>query len=197
MQLTKITVLTFTLLSFLLSKDLPLGSSIPLSSIKMESINGEKVSLNDVMMENGLLVNFTCNTCPWVKRWQDRYNGLAEASKKNKIGFIAINPNAGKRDRGESMDDMKKFSDKYDHNFLYALDKEAKLATAFGARTTPHIYLFNGEGKLVYKGAIDDNAAKKRKVKKNYLMNAIKAVGKNKEVKLAETKALGCSIKFP
>ena len=79
----------------------------------MESINGEKVSLNDVMMENGLLVNFTCNTCPWVKRWQDRYNGLAEASKKNKIGFIAINPNAGKRDRGESMDDMKKFSDKY------------------------------------------------------------------------------------
>jgi peroxiredoxin len=197
MQLTKITVLTFTLFSFLLSKDLPLGSSIPLSSIKMESINGEKVSLNDVMMENGLLVNFTCNTCPWVKRWQDRYNGLAEASKKNKLGCIAINPNAGKRDRGESMDDMKKFSDKYDHNFLYALDKEAKLATAFGARTTPHIYLFNGEGKLVYKGAIDDNAAKKRKVKKNYLMNAIKAVGKNKEVKLAETKALGCSIKFP
>ena len=95
------------------------------------------------------------------------------------------------------MDDMKKFSDKYDHNFLYTLDKEAKLATAFGAQTTPHIYLFNGEGKLVYKGAIDDNAAKKRKVKKNYLMNAIKAVGKNKEVKLAETKALGCSIKFP
>ena len=197
MQLTKITVLTVTLFSFLLSKDLPLGSSVPLSSIKMESINGEKVSLNDVMMENGLLVNFTCNTCPWVKRWQDRYNSLAEASKKNKIGFIAINPNAGKRDRGESMDDMKKFSDKYDHNFLYTLDKEAKLATAFGARTTPHIYLFNGEGKLVYKGAIDDNAAKKRKVKKNYLMNAIKAVGKNKEVKLAETKALGCSIKFP
>ena len=86
MRLTKITVLTVTLFSFLLSKDLPLGSSIPLASVKMEGINGEKVSLNDVMMENGLLVNFTCNTCPWVVRWQDRYNGLAEASKKNKIG---------------------------------------------------------------------------------------------------------------
>ena len=55
MRLTKITVLTVTLFSFLLSKDLPLGSSIPLASVKMEGINGEKVSLNDVMMENGLL----------------------------------------------------------------------------------------------------------------------------------------------
>ena len=182
MQPRKTLLLTFMLSSFLLSKDLPLGSNIPMASIKMEGINGEKVSLSDVIMENGLLVNFTCNTCPWVVRWQDRYNDLAKASKKNKIGYIAINPNAGKRDRGENMD---------------TLVKDAKLATAFGARTTPHIYLFDGDGKLVYRGAIDDNAAKKRKVKKKYLMDAIKAVGKGKDVRLAETKALGCSIKFP
>tara|TARA_B110000003_G_scaffold267196_1_gene295128 strand:- start:39 stop:587 length:549 start_codon:yes stop_codon:yes gene_type:complete len=179
------------------SKDLPLGSSIPMASIKMKGINGEKVSLDDVMMENGLLVNFTCNTCPWVVRWQDRYNDLAKASKKNKIGFIAVNPNAGKRKGGESMEDMKKFAEKYGHNFLYTLDKDAKIATAFGARTTPHIYLFDGDGKLVYRGAIDDNAPKKRKVKKSYLMDAIKAVGKDKKIQIAETKALGCSIKFP
>ena len=193
----KTALLTFILSSFLLSKDLPLGSNIPMASIKMEGINGEKVSLSDVIMENGLLVNFTCNTCPWVVRWQDRYNDLAKASKKNKIGYIAINPNAGKRDGGENMEDMKTFAAKYDHDFLYTLDKDAKLAKAFGARTTPHIYLFDGDGKLVYRGAIDDNAAKKRKVKKKYLMDAIKAVGKGKEVRLAETKALGCSIKFP
>ena len=197
MRPRKTLLLTFMLSSFLLSKDLPLGSNIPMASIKMEGINGEKVSLNDVIMENGLLVNFTCNTCPWVVRWQDRYNDLAKASKKNKIGYIAINQNAGKRDRGENMEDMKTFAAKYDHNFLYTLDKDAKLATAFGARTTPHIYLFDGDGKLVYRGAIDDNAAKKRKVNKKYLMDAIKAVGNGKDVRLAETKALGCSIKFP
>ena len=197
MRLVKTISLIFILSSFLLSNDLPLGSNIPMASIKMEGINGEKVSLSDVMMENGLLVNFTCNTCPWVVRWQDRYNDLAKASEKNKIGYIAINPNAGKRDGGENMEDMKTFAAKYDHDFLYTLDKDAKLAKAFGARTTPHIYLFNGDGKLVYRGAIDDNAAKKRKVKKKYLMDAIKAVGKGKEVRLAETKALGCSIKFP
>ena len=197
MLLRRTALLTIILFSFVQSKDLPLGSSIPMASIKMKGINGEKVSLDDVMMENGLLVNFTCNTCPWVVRWQDRYNDLAKASKKNKIGFIAVNPNAGKRKGGESMEDMKKFAEKYGHNFLYTLDKDAKIATAFGARTTPHIYLFDGDGKLVYRGAIDDNAPKKRKVKKSYLMDAIKAVGKDKKIQIAETKALGCSIKFP
>ena len=83
MRPRKTVLLTFMLSSFLLSKDLPLGSNIPMASIKMEGINGEKVSLSDVIMENGLLVNFTCNTCPWVVRWQDRYNDLAKASKKN------------------------------------------------------------------------------------------------------------------
>ena len=59
MQLRKTLLLTFMLSSFLLSKDLPLGSNIPMASIKMEGINGEKVSLSDVIMENGLLVNLS------------------------------------------------------------------------------------------------------------------------------------------
>ena len=189
--------MTTLLLTLSLAGDLPLGSSIPMAFVKMEDINGNKVSLSDVMMENGLLVNFTCNTCPWVIKWQDRYNELAKASQKNKIGFIALNPNAGKRDGGEDMKDMKKFAKKYGHDFLYALDEGAKLASAFGAKYTPHIYLFDGNGKLVYRGAIDDNPVKRKKVKKYYLMDAIKAVGKAKSIDLAETKAFGCSIKFP
>ena len=158
LRLIKNILIFSSLFSFILAEDLALGSSIPLPDVKMVDISGKKVSLNDVKMKNGLLVNFSCNTCPWVVRWQDRYNDLAKVSKKNKIGFIAINPNAGKRERGENMEDMKEFAEKYGHNFLYTLDKGAKLATAFGARTTPHIYLFDGDGKLVYRGAIDDNA---------------------------------------
>ena len=76
------------LFSFSVAEDLPLGSSIPMADIKMKDINGRQVSLNSVKMENGLLVNFTCNTCPWVIKWQDRYNELAKASQKNKIGLL-------------------------------------------------------------------------------------------------------------
>ena len=193
--LKKISILTI-LFSFTFAGELELGSSIPLGDVKMTDISGKIVSLNDVKMENGLLVNFSCNTCPWVVAWQDRYNALAKASNNNKIGFITINPNARTRNRGESLDNMRDFSKKYGHEFLYAVDKDSKLAVAFGATHTPHIYLFNGSGKLVYRGAIDDNARKPSKVKNNYLMDAIKAVGKGKKVKVASTKSLGCEIKF-
>ena len=184
------------LLSTIFAGELELGSGIPLANIKMMDISGKMISLNDVKMENGLLVNFSCNTCPWVVAWQNRYNALAEESNENKIGFITVNPNTRIRDRGEGLSDMREFAKKYGHDFLYTLDKEAKLATAFGATKTPHIYLFNGEGKLVYRGAIDDNARKPKKVKNNYLSNAIKAVANGKNIDLAETKALGCAIKF-
>ena len=183
-------------LSAIFAGELELGSTIPLADIKMMDISGKMISLNDVKMENGLLENFSCNTCPWVVAWQNRYNSLAEESNKNKIGFITVNPNTRIRDRGEGLSDMRDFAKKYKHDFLYALDKEAKLAEAFGATKTPHIYLFNGEGKLVYRGAIDDNARKPKKVKNKYLFNAIKAVANGDNIDLAETKALGCAIKF-
>ena len=84
--------LSFTLLlSTIFAGELEIGSSIPLANIKMMDISGKMISLNDVKMKNGLLVNFSCNTCPWVVAWQDRYNALAEESNKNKIGFITVN----------------------------------------------------------------------------------------------------------
>ena len=64
-------------------------------------------------------------------------------------------------------------------------------------RDRPHIYLFDSNGKLVYRGAIDDNAYKPKKVKKTYLFDAINALGSSKTINIAETKARGCSIKFP
>ena len=198
LRIIKNIVILSSLLSFIFAEDLALGSSIPLPDVKMVDISGKKVSLNDVKMKNGLLVNFSCNTCPWVHAWQDRYNGLAKASAENNIGFITINPNSRNREKiGEGLKDMQKFSNKYDHDFLYTVDEGSKLATAFGATQTPHIYLFDSNGTLVYRGAIDDNAYKPKKVKKTYLLDAINALGSSKSINIAETKARGCSIKFP
>ncbi|MDC0234752.1 redoxin domain-containing protein [Candidatus Marinimicrobia bacterium] len=193
----KQTTILASLLTFTFAGELDLGASMPMGDVKMTDISGKTVTLNDVKMENGLLVNFSCNKCPWVVAWQDRYNSLSEVSNKNKIGFITINPNTKNRDKiGEGLDDMRDFSKKYGHNFLYTVDKGAELATAFGATKTPHIYLFDGKGKLVYRGAIDDNARKPKKVKNKYLMDAIQAVGNGQKITVAETRALGCSIKF-
>ena len=94
------------------------------------------------------------------------------------------------------MDEMIYHATTNEYRFPYVLDKDAKLAKAFGAMKTPHVYLFNSDNKLVYTGAIDDNAKSAKKVKNNYLMDAIRALGTNKKIKISETKALGCSIKY-
>jgi hypothetical protein len=77
----------------------------------------------------------------------------------------------------------------------YLIDENSKLANAFGAKTTPHIFLFNSEKKLAYKGAIDDNYKSINDVTKNYLLNALGEVSNQESVSVNVTKAVGCSIK--
>ena len=69
------------------------------------------------------------------------------------------------------------------------------MANAWGARTTPHVFLFDPQFILRYEGAIDDNHKNKEEVTQQYLMNAIKNLGEGKAIDPANTKALGCSIK--
>ena len=176
--------------------ELELGSKMPLAEVKMVDVSGKNVSLKDAMGENGLLVVFSCNTCPWVDAWEDRYISVSKLSQKKDVGMIAINPNQGSRNKGDGLGDMQSRAKKAKYNFYYTLDKESKLASAFGATRTPHIYLFNNKGTLVYRGAIDDNARRPKKVENPYLMDAINAMVDGEKITTASTKALGCGIKY-
>ena len=178
------------------AKELDLGSGLPLEDVKMMDINGKKVSLGEVKGENGLLVIFSCNTCPWVIKWEDRYVELAKKYQSKGVGMIALNSNETTFGSVDSMDKMKAHAKDKGYNFYYAMDNGAKLAREFGATRTPHVYLFNAEDKLVYRGAIDDNAKNKKKVKKPYVADAIDAMLAGSTIKYASTKALGCGIKF-
>jgi thioredoxin-related protein len=178
------------------SAELELGSAIPLADVKMPDISGEQMSLNNVMGENGLVVIFSCNTCPWVDAWEDRYVELAEAYQKRGVGFVAINSNAAYRNKGDGFGDMQVRAKEKGYNFYYTLDKNSQLAKAFGATRTPHVFMFNDGGKLVYRGAIDDNAQNPKKVEEAYLASALDASLAGEVIKAASTKALGCTIKF-
>ena len=107
-----------------------------------------------------------------------------------------MNSNARLHSSVDSFDEMIYHAEVNDYKFPYTLDKNSKLAKAFGAMKTPHVYLFDNAGELVYRGAIDDNAKNAKKVKRKYLADAINAVSKKMKIKTKTTKALGCSIKF-
>jgi peroxiredoxin len=174
---------------------LAIGSDAPMTDVAMQTTDGEMVTLEDAAMENGLVVMFTCNTCPYVKAWEDRFNEVSNMAKKQGIGFIALNPNTEYRDRGDSMADMKKRAKDYNYQFTYALDENNELADAYGATRTPEIFLFNSDMKLVYHGAIDDNYKSKEDVQETYLKDALMALGSGNDISTKTTKSLGCSIK--
>ena len=196
MRKSMILIFPLMLLTAAEADELDIGSEMPLAEVKMADVGGKNVSLKDAMGENGLLVVFSCNTCPWVNAWEDRYISVSKLSQKKGVGMIAINPNEGSRENGDSMDDMQSRAKKAKYDFYYTLDKESKLASAFGASRTPQIYLFNNKGTLVYRGAIDDNARRPRKVENPYLMDAINAMVAGEKINTASTKALGCGIKY-
>lgn len=177
--------------------ELAIGAKAPLTDVELEDVSGKMVTLAEVAGENGLLVNFSCNTCPWVARWEDRYNPIAKLAGEHGIGTIALNPNSGYRDRGESMEDMQQRAEKSGYEFFYALDENSRLAQAFGATRTPHIFLFNSDMELVYRGAIDDNAGSAKDVENHYLKDAIRELSAGKEITNKTTKSLGCTIKWP
>ena len=174
---------------------LEIGAKAPMTDYKMADITGASMSLADLKKENGLLVVFSCNTCPFVIGWEDRYPPLAEHCNKNNIGMVAINSNEAKREGADSMEEMKKHAKAKDYNFSYVVDTDSKLAKGFGATKTPQVFLFNNNMELVYTGAIDDNMEKPAEVKHHYVKDAIGSMLAGKPCKPNSTRAIGCSIK--
>jgi hypothetical protein len=132
---------------------------------------------------------------PGSEGWEGRYNALDAQAEALNIGMVLVNSNTAKRGGDDSYTEMKKHAADLAYTMPYVLDEDHKLADAFTARTTPHVFLFDGDFKLVYSGAIDDNARDADAVKNHWLANAMDRMAEGKRVKPDQTKALGCSIK--
>ncbi|MGB1076498.1 MAG: redoxin family protein [Flavobacteriales bacterium] len=184
------------------SDELAIGASLPLSDHVMMNTDGSKFTLNGHMGDQGLLVIFSCNTCPFVvgngeksEGWEGRYNALNDAANAAGINMVLVNSNEAKREGDDSFRAMQKHAEIAGYTMPYVVDAGHQVADAFGARKTPHVYLFDAEGRLMYRGAIDDNVRAAKQVTANYLIDAIEAVGNGQKAELAKTPALGCSIK--
>ena len=174
---------------------LEIGSQAPMTDVEMESTEGEAVSLAEVAGENGLLVIFSCTTCPYVKAWEDRYLEAAQKAEEVGIGMIALNPNEALRDGPESLKAMREQAEAIGYTFPYVVDEDHRLADAFGATRTPDVFLFNADLELVYRGAVDDNAERAGAVEAPYLLDAMGAMVEGEEIATETTRSIGCSIK--
>lgn len=174
---------------------LPIGASLPKSDLKMKNIGGDDVSFKDAMQKKGLLVIFTCNTCPVVKKYQTRLNEVCKYALGNGVGVIMINSNEATRESGDSYDDMKDYAKASGFDWNYVVDDKSNMANEFGATRTPENFLFNADGKLVYHGAVDDNQNGGDAVSRKHLRVAIDELLAGKEISTKNTRSVGCTIK--
>jgi len=171
------------------------GDNIPGAEVALQNANGKSTTLKESNGENGLLVMFSCNTCPFVIKNQPITKKTLEYAAAHHIGVVIINSNEAQRGDADSYAEMKKYAKEQGYNVPYVVDKNSELADMFGANHTPEVYLFDKNMKLVYKGAMNDNPANPDSYKVMYVENAIKAMIAGKEVSPKTTKSIGCSIK--
>jgi peroxiredoxin len=140
------------------------------------------------------VVVFTCNHCPYALGWHDRL--LQVARDYPQVTFLAVNPNDSKRYPADSFDAMKervRADGGWPHPYLR--DESQEVARAYGAKTTPDVFLLDADLRLRYRGAPDSDHrdAEQRAV---WLRDALDAVLAGEEPETPETDPVGCSIKW-
>lgn len=176
-------------------QSLPVGKEAPLASYEMLDVSNKKVSIKSATEKNGLLLMFSCNTCPYVIKNQERTKAIAAFAKKHNVGVLIVNSNEAKRTEDDSFTAMQAYAKEQGYNFYYAEDAKSELANAFGATRTPEVFLIDSKGVIVYKGAIDDNPSEAPNVKREHLKIAIEELVDGKSITVKESKSVGCTIK--
>ncbi|MEP7143417.1 MAG: thioredoxin family protein [Ferruginibacter sp.] len=184
-----------SMMAFTISGSLPIGSPLPKGDLKMKDISGNEISVKEIKKKNGILIMFSCNTCPYVIKNQRRTRDICSYAQKMEMGIIVLNSNAGNRDDEDSYVAMKEYAKKQQYNWVYAVDENNVLADAFGASRTPECFLFDKDLMLVYHGAIDNNPTDEENVTRKHLQIAIDELAAGKEVSVKETRSMGCGIK--
>jgi peroxiredoxin len=175
---------------------LALGSKAPLATTKMKNVDGRQLAIADVTGKAGTLVIFTCNHCPYAKGWEERIVALANSYAKKGIGVMLINANDPTKHTEDGFTEMQARAKARGLQAPYVVDETSAVARAFGASVTPEAFLFDKAGKLAYHGTVDDNHQDASKVGSRFLQDALDAVVAGKVPAQAETKSLGCGIKF-
>lgn len=173
--------------------ELTIGAKGP--DFNLKGTDGQMHSLAAAAGKKGTAVIFTCNECPFSKGYEDRLIALAKSFEPKGIGFIAINSNDPTIVPGDSFDFMVKRAKEKGFPYPYVIDETQKVAAAYGARVTPHIFLLDSTGKLAYRGRVDDSL-KADEVKSHDFEQALEALASGKPVPVADTKAFGCGVKY-
>ena len=179
----------------------PVGYAVGdvVNNFSLMNVDGKNVSLNDYIDKEGVIVVFKCNHCPYAKAYETRIMELDAKYAGLNYPVIAINPNDPIKEPDDSPENMKKRAEEKNYSFPYLFDATQQVAKDFGATRTPHVFLLqkvNGQFKVAYIGAIDDNTDDGLKAENKFVEDAIASLKKGEQPVVSFTKAIGCTIKW-
>ncbi|MDX8413709.1 MAG: thioredoxin family protein [Mariprofundales bacterium] len=171
-----------------------IGWKLPQASL--QDVDGKSVDIQSLAGENGLLVAFTCNHCPYAIAVWPRLIAHAETLRKQGVNTVAINPNIHPDFVEDSVPAMREKIAEWGIGFPYLADTTQQVARSFDAQCTPDLYLFDAKNKLYYHGRIDDYWKDAAKVTQQELLPAVDAMVVGKTPPQPQHPTIGCSIKW-
>jgi len=165
-------------------------------SFNLLSIDNKYYTLDELKGNNGTLIMFICNHCPYVKAIIEKIRFESLELKNMGINSIAVMSNDVDEYPEDSFENMKIFFDKNQLNFPYLYDFDQTVAKTYNAQCTPDFYGFNKNLELQYRGRIDSSGMNNRKNSKRDLYNAMKNIMLNGKGPENQIPSMGCSIKW-
>jgi peroxiredoxin len=172
---------------------LTLGATAP--TFDLPGVDGNDHSLDDYADADVLVLIQSCNHCPYVQAWEDRMIAIARDYAGRGVRVVAISSNDAETYPEDSFEEMRRRAESRGFTFDYLYDEPQEVARALGSERTPEVFVFDRERKLVYHGAIDDSRDD-RAVTQHYLRDALDALLAGEEPSVADTPAVGCSMKW-
>ena len=171
-----------------------LGSEAP--GFKLPATDGKTYSLADVRGQNGTLVMFICNHCPYVRSAMDRIVRDAAELAPYGVGTVAISSNDAVAYPDDSYDNMKLFAAQFRLTFPYLYDETQDAARAYGAVCTPDFFGFNARQELQYRGRLDEGGRNPIPGAKRELFEAMMLIAEGGQGPREQATSIGCSIKW-
>jgi len=170
-----------------------LGAEAP--QFDLPGVDGQSHSLDSYADANVLVLVQSCNHCPYVQAWEGRLSAIASDYADRGVRVVAVNSNDADNYPEDSFEEMQKRSREQGFTFEYLYDEPQAVAQALGAERTPEVFVYDRDRQLRYHGAIDDNRDETG-VSQQYLRDALDALLAGSDPAVAETPAVGCTVKW-
>ncbi len=158
--------------------------------------HGKSFAMSDHLGKKGLLVAFICNHCPYVQAIGDRLAADAKELQGEGINVLAVMSNDYQYTPADSPQNMIKFANHFGFTFPYLVDETQEVGRAYGAVCTPDFFGLNKDGKLQYRGRLDDARMGSPAGRNKELVNAMKLIAKTGKGPQEQVPSMGCSIKW-